>query len=44
MNALKSGSVDFSVVTSPVEYDDEFEIVNIKDFDDVPVCGKEMAF
>ena len=32
MNALKSGSVD------------EFEIVNIKDFDDVPVCGKEMAF
>ena len=44
MNALKSGSVDFSVVTSPVEYDDEFEIVNIKDFYDVPVCGKEMAF
>lgn len=44
MNALKSGSVDFSVVTSPVEYDDEFEIINIKDFDDVPVCGKEMAF
>ena len=44
MNALKSGSVDFSVVTSPVEYDDEFEIVNIKDFNDVPVCGKEMAF
>ena len=41
---LKSGSVDFSVVTSPVEYDDEFEIVNIKDFYDVPVCGKEMAF
>ena len=32
MNALKSGSVDFSVVTSPVEYDDEFEIVNIKKF------------
>ena len=32
MNALKSGSVDFSVVTSPVEYDDEFEIVNIKNF------------
>ena len=44
MNALKSGSVDFSVITSPVEYDDEFEIVNIKDFYDVPVCGKEMAF
>lgn len=44
MNALKSGSVDFAVVTSPVEYDDEFEIVNIKDFNDVPVCGKEMAF
>lgn len=44
MNALKSGSVDFSVVTSPVEYDDEFEIVNIKNFNDVPVCGKEMAF
>ena len=44
MNALKSGAVDFSVVTSPIEDDDEFEIFYIKKFNDIPVCGKELSF
>ena len=27
-----------------VEYDDELEIFKVKDFNDIPVCGKELFF
>lgn len=39
IQALRGGLVDFAVMTTPIDSDENLRVIPIKSFQDIPVCG-----
>jgi DNA-binding transcriptional LysR family regulator len=42
LSALKSGIVDFAIVTTPIQKDADLHEVKVKEFQEVAICGEDL--
>jgi DNA-binding transcriptional LysR family regulator len=44
MSKLKQGQIDFGVVTEPVDYTEAYQLIPVRETEDIFICGKSYSY